>query len=84
MKMVDHEDEGDQSDVVDLYRAGEKFKKFLSVGIRQENWLSSVAPARDMVTCIVILDAQGAGHAWMIAGARAKVKDKDLTPMPGH
>jgi hypothetical protein len=81
MKVVDHEDEGDQTDLVDLYRTGEKFKKFLSVGIGQENFLSSVAPASDIVTCVFILDAQSAAHAWMIAGARVKIKDKDLTPL---
>jgi hypothetical protein len=82
MKMVAHQDEGEQTDLIDFRRTGKKFQKLVPVEIGQENLLSSVAPARNVLVGVFILDAQGASHRRMISGARVKVKNKDLTPLP--
>jgi hypothetical protein len=57
MKMVGHEDEGDQTNSVGLNRTGKEFQKFRSIELGQEDLLSSVAPAGHVVAGVFILDA---------------------------
>jgi hypothetical protein len=54
--MVDHEDEGEQMDLIDLDGTDEKVEKLPPVVLSHEDMLPSVAPARDVVVSVFILD----------------------------
>ena len=68
MKVIVHEDKGDKRDLIDLDGPGEEIEKTLPVCITQKDVLSSVAPARDMVARVLIVNAKGTGHESEYAG----------------
>ena len=83
MKMVGHQDEGEQADLISISRErARSSRNFFLIEISEEDLLSSVAPARHVIAGVFILDAQGASHSRMIAGARDKVKDKQAVEKP--
>jgi len=57
MKMVGHEDECDQTDLVGFDGTGKEFQKLRSVDIGQEDLLSSVPLAGHVIAGVFILDA---------------------------
>ena len=57
VKMVVHEDKGDESDLVDLDGPGKEVEEFSSVGISCEDSLPPVTSTGHVVIGVLILDA---------------------------
>jgi|WetSurMetagenome_2_1015567.scaffolds.fasta_scaffold738457_2 hypothetical protein len=70
MKLILHEDEGDEVYAVDINVTMQEIKKPASVMVGTEGTLSSVPSTGDAVTGILILDPEKSGHGEMLCEMR--------------
>lgn len=62
MKVVHHQDIGQDINLVDVARSPQKIEECCIVGIRREYCLTRIASTGDMVVGILKLDSQGPRH----------------------
>jgi hypothetical protein len=81
MKVVAHQDVGEDFGLVDVRGAFKQIEKGQAVGIGKKDNLSVIAATGYMVIGILELDPKWPGHASKCTISSGFVKDKDLTPI---
>jgi hypothetical protein len=82
MKVVAHQEVGEDLGLVDVRGAPQQIEKGQAVGIGGKDILSVITATGYMVIGILELDPKGPCHASKCTILTCFVKDKDLTPMP--